>query len=241
MRTPKEQSNDFILLYYSFLSDYDVSMKLYSRSELIKSICISIFATAILLSFITLITVLRSKKKLSQAETSNHTEAVLNTENQNIISTADTENFVQYSKDITYTTEEAQNIYVYDSCNEAVVNINTQVTAYDWFLQPYVQEGGSGSGSIIDKNGYILTNVHVIQGASKIYVSLFDGTQYEADVIGQDLDSDLAVIKFTPPQGIELKTISFGDSTKLRVGQRVIAIGNPFGLERTITTGKCQN
>lgn len=136
-----------------------------------------------------------------------------------------------------YTQEEAQNINVYALCNEAVVNINTQVTAYDWFLQPYVQEGGSGSGSIIDKRGYILTNVHVIADATKIYVSLFDGTQYEAEVVGTDLDSDLAVIKFTPPAGMELKTISFGASKSLKVGQRVIAIGNPFGLERTMTTG----
>ncbi len=136
-----------------------------------------------------------------------------------------------------YTQEELQNINVYSLCNEAVVNINTQVTAYDWFLQPYVQDGGSGSGSIIDKRGYILTNVHVIADATKIYVSLFDGTQYEAEVVGTDLDSDLAVIKFTPPAGMELKTIAFGSSKALKVGQRVIAIGNPFGLERTMTTG----
>ena len=136
-----------------------------------------------------------------------------------------------------YTQDEVQNIGVYAACNEAVVNINTKVTSYDWFLEPYVQDGGSGSGSIIDKRGYILTNVHVIQGATKIYVSLFDGTQYEAEVTGQDLDSDLAVIKFTPPEGMELKTISFGDSTALKVGQKVIAIGNPFGMERTMTTG----
>ena len=136
-----------------------------------------------------------------------------------------------------YTQDELQNINVYSACNEAVVNINTKVTSYDWFLEPYVQDGGSGSGSIIDRRGYILTNVHVIQGATKIYVSLFDGTQYEAEVAGQDLDSDLAVIKFNPPDGMELKTISFGDSTALKVGQKVIAIGNPFGMERTMTTG----
>lgn len=136
-----------------------------------------------------------------------------------------------------YTQDEIQNISVYDACNEAVVNINTKVMAYDWFLEPYVQDGGSGSGSIIDKRGYILTNVHVIQNATKIYVSLFDGTQYEAEVVGQDLDSDLAVLKFTPPDDLELKTIAFGDSTQLKVGQKVIAIGNPFGMERTMTTG----
>jgi S1-C subfamily serine protease len=136
-----------------------------------------------------------------------------------------------------FTQDELQNINIYEKCNEAVVNINTKVTTYDWFLEPYVQDGGSGSGSIIDKRGYILTNVHVIQNATIIYVSLFDGTQYEAKIVGQDLDSDLAVIKFDPPEGMDLKTISFGDSTNLKVGQKVIAIGNPFGMERTMTTG----
>lgn len=138
---------------------------------------------------------------------------------------------------LTYTVDELQNINVYEACNEAVVNINTKVTSYDWFLEPVVKDGGSGSGSIIDSRGYILTNVHVIQGATRIYVSLFDGSQYEAEIIGQDLDSDLAVIKFTPPEDVKLSTISFGDSTKLKVGQKVIAIGNPFGMERTMTTG----
>ncbi|MCR5400170.1 MAG: trypsin-like peptidase domain-containing protein [Treponema sp.] len=137
----------------------------------------------------------------------------------------------------TYTQDEAQNIRVYDSCNEAVVNINTQVVGVNWFLEPVVQDGGSGSGSIIDKRGYVLTNVHVIKGASKIYVSLSDGTQYEAEVVGKDEESDLAVIKFTPPEGTILQTISFGESKNLKVGQKVIAIGNPFGFERTMTTG----
>ncbi|MBO4639279.1 MAG: trypsin-like peptidase domain-containing protein [Treponema sp.] len=137
----------------------------------------------------------------------------------------------------TYTQDENENINVYRNCNEAVVNINTKVTSYDWFWEPYVTDGGSGSGSIIDKRGYILTNVHVISGASKIYVSLYDGSQYEATVVGEDIDSDLAVIKFDPPEGVTLKTISFGDSTTLLVGQKVIAIGNPFGMERTMTTG----
>ena len=138
---------------------------------------------------------------------------------------------------VAYTQDETENINVYRNCNEAVVNINTKVTSYDWFWDPYVTDGGSGSGSIIDKRGYILTNVHVISGATKIYVSLYDGSQCEATVVGTDIDSDLAVIKFDPPQGITLKTISFGDSTSLLVGQKVIAIGNPFGMERTMTTG----
>lgn len=218
-------------------------MKLYSRSELIKYVIITGLAVTIFVSILAVIINKKSSKNsltdsLQISENSDGKTESTGQENSTASgSLTGTENYIPVSNDAKYTTEEAQNIYVYDNCNEAVVNINTQVTAYDWFLQPYVQEGGSGSGSIIDKQGYILTNVHVIQGATKIYVSLFDGTQYEAEVIGQDLDSDLAVIKFNPPEGIELKTISFGDSTKLRVGQRVIAIGNPFGLERTITTG----
>ena len=144
---------------------------------------------------------------------------------------------VALSGDEAYTQDELQNINVYAKCSGAVVNINTQVTGINWFLEPVVEDGGSGSGSIIDKRGYVLTNVHVIANATKIYVSLSDGTQYEAEIVGQDTDSDLAIIKFTPPAGTMLQTIPFGDSTKLKVGQKVIAIGNPFGFERTMTTG----
>lgn len=141
------------------------------------------------------------------------------------------------SGDLKYSYDELQNISVYDLCNESVVNINTQVTGVNWFLEPVVENGGSGSGSIIDSRGYVVTNVHVINGASKIYISLSDGTQYEGFVVGTDIESDIAVLKFTPPAGTVLKTISFGDSDNLKVGQKVIAIGNPFGLERTMTTG----
>ena len=75
-----------------------------------------------------------------------------------------------------YTTDEQQNIFVYEKCNEAVVNITTQVMGINWFLEPIVQDGGSGSGSIIDKRGYVVTNVHVISKANKITISLADGT-----------------------------------------------------------------
>ena len=136
-----------------------------------------------------------------------------------------------------FTESEQQNINVYDRCAESVVNISTKIAGVNWFLEPTVEDGGTGSGSIIDKRGYIVTNVHVIQNASEIYVSLSDGTQYEAEIVGQDSESDLAVIKFTPPAGTVLKTIPFGDSSKVKVGQKVIAIGNPFGLDRTMTTG----
>lgn len=220
-------------------------MKLYSHSQLIRTTLICVVA-AVLLTAALCIKISKNKEATAAAESAEITEVAAPVTEQTAVSIEDSVGFLEQnpasvinvaSTSSSYTQEEAQNINVYSLCNEAVVNINTQVTAYDWFLQPYVQDGGSGSGSIIDKRGYILTNVHVIEGATKIYVSLFDGTQYEAEVVGTDLDSDLAVIKFTPPSGIELKTIAFGDSTSLKVGQRVIAIGNPFGLERTMTTG----
>ena len=141
------------------------------------------------------------------------------------------------SPDASYTQDEQQNISVYEKCNEAVVNITTQVMGVNWFLEPIVQDGGSGSGSIIDKRGYVVTNVHVISNASKISISLADGSTYEGRIIGQDVESDIAVLKFDPPASAALKTIDFGDSEKLKVGQKVIAIGNPFALERTMTTG----
>ena len=141
------------------------------------------------------------------------------------------------ASDTKYTVDEQQNINVYEKCNEAVVNITTQVMGVNWFLEPVVESGGSGSGSIIDSRGYVVTNVHVVSGASKIYISLSDGSQFEGKVVGLDEESDIAVLKFNPPQGTVLKTIAFGDSTALKVGQKVIAIGNPFGLERTMTTG----
>lgn len=230
-------------------------MKLYSQTQLFRIILITIAATLLVSAIVFFSLGKKSSNKnnsgfvttsVSQETQLETTEgqleenevqvqsdtnlAFLQTNNQLLDSTFSVSN-------TSYTQDESQNINVYNLCNEAVVNINTKITAYDWFLEPYVQDGGSGSGSIIDKRGYILTNVHVIQGATKIYVSLFDGTQYEAEVVGQDLDSDLAVIKFNPPEGMSLKTISFGDSTSLKVGQKVIAIGNPFGLERTMTTG----
>jgi len=136
-----------------------------------------------------------------------------------------------------YTQDEQQNISVYANSNEAVVNVTTETTGINWFLEPVPQEGGSGSGSIIDARGYVVTNNHVIADATKIYISLADGTQYEGKIVGVDTENDIAVLKFDPPKDYTLKTIPFGDSSALKVGQKVLAIGNPFGLERTLTTG----
>ncbi|MDR2160131.1 MAG: trypsin-like peptidase domain-containing protein [Treponema sp.] len=136
-----------------------------------------------------------------------------------------------------YTEDERENISVYEQLNTAVVNITTETVAINWFLEPVPQEGGSGSGSIIDTQGYVLTNNHVIENAYKVYINLADGAQYEGTVVGTDGENDLAVLKFDPPRGTELKTIPFGDSGGLKVGQKVLAIGNPFALERTLTVG----
>jgi S1-C subfamily serine protease len=136
-----------------------------------------------------------------------------------------------------YTEDERENISVYERLNSAVVNITTETMAINWFLEPVPQEGGSGSGSIIDTRGYVLTNNHVIQNAYKVYINLADGSQYEGTVAGSDPENDLAVVKFDPPAGTVLKTVPYGDSGGLKVGQKVLAIGNPFALERTLTVG----
>ncbi|MFO8043824.1 MAG: trypsin-like peptidase domain-containing protein [Alkalispirochaeta sp.] len=132
-------------------------------------------------------------------------------------------------------TEDAA-IAVYEDRNRAVVNITTETVAYNWFLEPVPREGSTGSGSIIDDRGYVLTNYHVIEGASRVFVTLADGEQRDGEVVGTDAENDLAVVKFDPEDRV-LDTIPMGDSDELRVGQQVMAIGNPFGLDRTLTTG----
>jgi S1-C subfamily serine protease len=136
-----------------------------------------------------------------------------------------------------FTQDERENIDVYERLNNGVVNITTEVVAINWFLEPVPREGGSGSGSIIDNRGYVLTNHHVIKDAFKVFINLADGSRFEGKVIGSDPENDLAVLKFDPPRGMALTIIPFGDSSNLRVGQKVLAIGNPFGLERTLTRG----
>jgi S1-C subfamily serine protease len=129
---------------------------------------------------------------------------------------------------------EAQVIAVYETIGPAVVNITNRRIAYDMFMQPVPQEG-SGSGFVIDRRGHIVTNYHVIEGADELLVNLADGQEYEAELIGADPANDLAVLHIDAenlPQPVVL-----GDSDALRVGQFVVAIGNPFGLEQTLTTG----
>ncbi len=131
-------------------------------------------------------------------------------------------------------TDEQNNIEVYKAIAPGVAFINT--TSYQQDMWGDIEEGrGNGSGSVIDTNGDILTNYHVIEGATKLTVSFGGDKAYPATVVGGDPDTDLAVIKIDPPPG--LTVVPLGDSDKLVVGQKVLAIGNPFGLDRTLTTG----
>ncbi len=134
------------------------------------------------------------------------------------------------------TAEERVNVGVYESVNRSVVNVVTHIPNTAGFLMFDNSQEGAGSGSVLDKRGNILTNYHVIEGANEIEVTLFDGSQHEAKVVGRDISSDVAVIRINAPPEL-LFPVFFGDSTRLKVGQRVFAIGNPFGLERTLTTG----
>ncbi len=132
--------------------------------------------------------------------------------------------------------DEQNNIEVYKSLASGVAFITS--TSYQQDMFGNGQEGakGSGSGSVIDANGHILTNYHVIENAESLTVSLGGNKTYPAKIIGGDPDTDLAVIKIEPGQD-KLTVVPFGDSDNLQIGQKVLAIGNPFGLDRTLTTG----
>jgi S1-C subfamily serine protease len=133
-------------------------------------------------------------------------------------------------------TDEQNNIEIYRAIAPGVVNINSTSYTRDFFGFVEPQEG-SGSGSIIDQDGDILTNYHVIEDAQKLTVSLGGEKTYAAKVIGKDPDTDLAVIRLVEKPREPLTVVALGDSDKLEVGQKVLAIGNPFRLDRTLTTG----
>jgi putative serine protease PepD len=133
-------------------------------------------------------------------------------------------------------TDEQNNIEVYRTLSPGVVFIHSTSYARDFFGYVEAQEG-SGSGSIMDQQGNILTNYHVIEGAQKLSVSMGGQKDYPAVVVGGDPDTDLAVIRLTEKPAGPLTVVPLGDSDKLIVGMKVLAIGNPFGLDRTLTTG----
>jgi S1-C subfamily serine protease len=134
------------------------------------------------------------------------------------------------------TEEERVNVGVYDKVNRSVVNISTRSVREDPFFMFESPSEGAGSGSIMDRRGHVLTNFHVIEDAQAIQVTLFDGTSYEGRPVGVDPTTDLAVLRIDAPES-SLFPVVLGDSTNLKVGQRVLALGNPFGLERTLTVG----
>jgi S1-C subfamily serine protease len=130
--------------------------------------------------------------------------------------------------------EERKNVVVYARVNKSVVNITTEIEGGGFFGDE--TSTGTGSGFIIDKEGRLLTNYHVIQGANSVRVKLFDGSAHRAKLVGQDASNDVAVLQIqAPPE--KLVPVTFGDSSKVLVGQKIMAVGNPFGLERTLTTG----
>lgn len=133
------------------------------------------------------------------------------------------------------TEEEATNVRIYREVAPAVANIVTQAVEYDFFFNP-VPVAGAGSGFVIDPRGYVLTNNHVVQGAETIEVILGDQSHFPAKLVGADPRNDIALVKIEP-RGRKLASLRLADSDALQVGQRVLAIGNPFGFQSTLTTG----
>jgi S1-C subfamily serine protease len=132
--------------------------------------------------------------------------------------------------------DEETNVRVYNQVSPGVVNITRTIVEYDFFFAPVATEG-SGSGCVLDTDGNILTNYHVIESADILEVSLPDQTKYRAKVVGFDRQNDLAVIRMEGAVKERLHPVTLGDSDALKVGQKVLAIGNPLGLQNTLTTG----
>jgi S1-C subfamily serine protease len=130
---------------------------------------------------------------------------------------------------------QSQIIEVYEVAAPAVVNVTNRGYVYDRFMGSLPQEG-SGSGFVYDNEGHIVTNYHVVENAEQLLVTLADGQTYEAKVVGSDATNDLAVIRIEAAKDLP-DPLVVGDSDSLQVGQFVLAIGNPFGLEQTLTTG----
>jgi|HubBroStandDraft_4_1064222.scaffolds.fasta_scaffold112650_2 S1-C subfamily serine protease len=139
------------------------------------------------------------------------------------------------ARDAALTDDESINVRVYRQASPAVANILTKATEYDFFNDPVPIEG-AGSGFVIDEKGYILTNFHVVQEAQSIEVVLGDQTRYPGKFVGADQRNDVALVKIDP-KGKRLVALPLGDSASLQVGQKVLAIGNPFGFQSTLTTG----
>jgi len=132
---------------------------------------------------------------------------------------------------------EKATIRLFENSAPSVAYITTSQIRQDYWTRNVMEiPQGSGSGFVWDKNGHVITNYHVIQGADKAQVTLSDRTTWDAELVGAAPEKDLAVLKITTPTST-LKPIPVGSSDNLLVGQSVLAIGNPFGLDQTLTTG----
>lgn len=135
------------------------------------------------------------------------------------------------------TNDEENNIEIFKQVSPSVVNItNSRLVQSFYAFNPQEVPQGSGTGFIWSEDGYVVTNYHVVQQADRVTVTLQDGTTFAASSVGVDPDKDLAVLQIEAP-GIDLRPVQPGDSSLLEVGRKVIAIGNPFGLDTTMTVG----
>lgn len=131
--------------------------------------------------------------------------------------------------------DEQNNVDIYQKCGPGVVNITATTLTQDFFFD-IIPQKGQGSGAIIRPEGYIVTNEHVVGNAQDVEVTLYDKTQFPAKVVATDPDSDIAVIKIDP-KGRKLTSLEWGDPASLAVGEKVLAIGNPFGLGGSLSVG----
>jgi len=152
-----------------------------------------------------------------------------------IVDKGEVRNVSLAERDAALSNDEVLNVRIYRETSPAVANVLTKATEYDFWMDPVPVEG-AGSGFVIDGKGYILTNFHVVQGAQTIEVVLGDQSRYTAKFIGADQRNDVALLK-VEPKGKPLMALQLGDSAALQVGQKVLAIGNPFGFQSTLTTG----
>lgn len=145
---------------------------------------------------------------------------------------ADTPSYAEF-----HTDDETNNIDVFKQASASVVNItNSRLVRSPYSLNPQSIPQGSGTGFVWSEDGYIVTNFHVVQQANRVTVTLQDGSTYDARAVGLDPDKDIAVLKIEA-EDVVLVPVDLGDSALLEVGRKVIAIGNPFGLDTTMTVG----
>ncbi len=141
-----------------------------------------------------------------------------------------------YSNASAFTAEETATIKAYEKVAPSVVNITTRMCEAEFFFCTTPSVTGSGSGVVLKKEGLIITNSHVVAEAQNIWVTLADGRRLDAKITALDPEDDLAIIRVAPGDKL-LKAIALGNSDKLKVGERVLALGNPFGLGQTLTSG----